>query len=89
MLNSKTPMATLTIRNVEPSIKERLRVRAAQNGRSMEAELRAIVTDAIETPTRPPEMNLYDRIRARFEPLGGVELELPPRGPMREPPTFE
>ena len=82
-------MATLTIRNIEPSIKERLRVRAAQNGRSMEAELRAIVTDAIEAPTRPPEMNLYDRIRARFEPLGGVELELPPRGAMREPPTFE
>ena len=82
-------MATLTIRNIELTIKERLRVRAAQNGRSMEAELRAIVIDAIEAPTRPPEMNLYDRIRARFEPLGGVELELPPRGPMREPPTFE
>ena len=82
-------MGTLTIRNVDPTIKERLRVRAAQNGRSMEAELRAIVADAIETPARPPELNLYDRIRARFEPLGGVELELPPRGPMREPPTFE
>ena len=82
-------MATLTIRNVDPTIKERLRVRAAQNGRSMEAELRAIVTDAIETPARPPELNLYDRIRARIEPLGGVELELPPRGPMRQPPTFE
>lgn len=89
MLHTENPMATLTIRNIEPSIKERLRVRAAQNGRSMEAELRAIVTDAVQTPTRPPEMNLYDRIRARFEPLGGVELELPPRGPMREPPTFE
>ena len=82
-------MATLTIRNIEPTIKERLRVRAAQNGRSMEAELRAIVTEAVEAPARPPEVNLYDRIRARFEPLGGVELELPPRGPMREPPTFE
>jgi plasmid stability protein len=89
MLHPENHMATLTIRNIEQSIKERLRVRAAQNGRSMEAELRAIVTDAVETPTRPPEMNLYDRIRARFEPLGGVELELPPRGPMREPPTFE
>ena len=89
MFSHEFPMATLTIRNVDPTIKERLRVRAAQNGRSMEAELRAIVIDAIETPARPPELNLYDRIRARFEPLGGVELELPPRGPMREPPTFE
>ena len=30
-----------------------------------------------------------DRIRARVEPLGGVELELPPRRSFREPPTFE
>jgi plasmid stability protein len=82
-------MATLIIRNVDTTIKERLRVRAARNGRSMEAELRAIVTDAIEAPARPPELNLYDRIRARLEPLGGVELELPRREPMREPPTFE
>ena len=67
MLSHESPMATLTIRNVDPTIKERLRVRAAQNGRSMEAELRAIVTDAIEAPPPPPELNLYDRIRARFE----------------------
>jgi len=89
MLSHEPPMASLTIRNLDSSIKERLRVRAAQNGRSMEAELRAIIIDAVETPTRPSELNLYDRIRARFEPLGGVELELPPRGPMREPPSFE
>jgi hypothetical protein len=55
----------------------------------MEAELRAIVIEAIDAPVRPPELNLYDRIRARFELLGGVELELPPRGPVRDPPTFE
>ena len=30
-------MATLTIRNLDPAIKERLRVKAARNGRSMEA----------------------------------------------------
>ncbi len=82
-------MASLTIRNLDPGIKERLRVRAAQHGRSMEAELRAIVTEAVEAPPRPQEINLYDRIRARFEPLGGVELELPPRELGREPPGFE
>ena len=82
-------MATLTIRNLDPSIKEKLRVRAAQNGRSMEAELRVIVIEAVESPAPPPELNLYDRIRARVEPLGGVDLELPPRGSMRSPPTFE
>ena len=38
---------------------------------------------------RATEPNLYERIRARFEPLGGVELELPPREPVRPPPRFE
>jgi hypothetical protein len=33
--------------------------------------------------------HLYDRVRARFAPLGGVDLELPPREPVREPPRFE
>jgi hypothetical protein len=34
-------------------------------------------------------MNLAERIHARFATLGGVDLELPPRGPGCEPPTFE
>ena len=82
-------MPSVTIRNIDPAVKERLRVRAAQNGRSMEAELRSIITDAVDAPARPPELNLYDRIRARFEPLGGVDIALPVRSPVREPPTFE
>lgn len=35
-----------------------------------------------------PPTNLAEAIRARFAPLGGVELELPPREPMRDPPDF-
>ena len=88
MLTPETRMAALTIRNLDPSIKERLRVRAAQNGRSMEAELRAIVTEAVDTPPGPA-LNLAEAIRRRFAPFGGVELELPPRTPAREPPSFE
>lgn len=87
-----TPLAStasVTIRNLDGRVKERLRVRAAQNGRSMEAELRAIITEAVESPTRPPDFNLYDRIRARVEPLGGIELELPPRQLTRDPPIFD
>jgi antitoxin FitA len=89
MENVEITMSSVTIRGIDPAVKERLRVRAAQNGRSMEAELRAIVTEAVEAPVRPPELNLYDRIRARIDPLGGVELALPVRVPVREPPTFE
>lgn len=33
--------------------------------------------------------NLVSAIRARIAPLDGVDLELPPRLPGREPPSFE
>jgi plasmid stability protein len=83
-------MSGITIRNFEPALKEKLRVRAAQHGHSMEAEVRDILR-AVLTESNPPSdgRNLFERIRARFEPLGGVELELPPRGPGRELPRFD
>ena len=82
-------MATLTIRNIDLAIKERLRVRAAQHGHSMEAELRRILQDTLREPEYPPATNLYQRIRARFAPLGGVDLELPPREQAPDPPRFD
>jgi plasmid stability protein len=82
-------MSSITIRNLDPAIKERLRVRAARHGHSMEAEARRILQTACQQPDRPPSRNLYDRIQARFAPLGGVELELPAREPVREPPRFD
>lgn len=81
-------MATLTIRDLDPSVKSKLRVRAAQHGRSMEEEARNILRVALaETPSQTE--NLADAIRRIFAPLGGVELELPPREKMREPPSFD
>nr|WP_294530959.1 Arc family DNA-binding protein [uncultured Rhodopila sp.] len=82
-------MSSITIRNLDPAIKERLRVRAAEHGHSMEAEVRRILQASLQQPERPPGRNLYERIHARFGPLGGVELELPPREPGREPPRFD
>jgi plasmid stability protein len=81
-------MATLTIRDLDPSVKERLRIRAAQNGRSMEEEARAILK-AATVKERHPERGLGTRIRQRFAKYGGVELAIPPREPGREPPNFE
>lgn len=81
-------MATLTIRNVDPEVQKRLRVRAAQNGRSMEAELRQIIQDAVSSGAETEETNLAEAIRRIFAPLGGVELELPPREIVDEPPEF-
>ncbi|MDB5481983.1 MAG: hypothetical protein JWO83_3036 [Caulobacteraceae bacterium] len=81
-------MASITIRNLDDSLKTRLRVRAAVHGRSMEEEARDILRSSLaREPTAPG--NLAAAIRARFAPLGGVELPLPPREPMREPPTFD
>ncbi len=82
-------MSSITIRNLDPAIKERLRVRAAEHGRSMEEEARRILQEALSSSKRPRSPNLYNRIRARFAPLGGVDLELPPRGSPREPPRFD
>jgi plasmid stability protein len=55
----------------------------------MEAEARVILQTALTPEGVPPMRHLYDRVRARFAPLGGVDLELPPREPVREPPRFD
>jgi plasmid stability protein len=70
-------LAALSIRNLDDGVKERLRVRAARHGRSMEAEVRAILTDAVAEPRETP--SLFQALMDRFGELGGVELELPPR----------
>ncbi|MGE0388147.1 MAG: plasmid stabilization protein [Gammaproteobacteria bacterium] len=79
-------MASITIRNLEDDLKRRLRVRAAEHGRSMEEEVREILRQVVAPPA--PPRNLAAAIRSRIVPFGGVELELPPREPMRDPPRF-
>ena len=78
-------MASITIRNLDDGLKRRLRIRAAENGRSMEDEARDILRRAVG---EPPPKDLGRAIPARFAALGGVELEFPERGPMRPPPDF-
>lgn len=69
-------MATLTIRGLDPVTHARLRVEAARHGRSMEAEVRAILQERL-TP-RIGERGLGSRIRTRFQGLEG-DLEIPDR----------
>jgi plasmid stability protein len=80
-------MASITIRNLEENTKRKLKIRAAMHGRSMEQEAREILNDALRQ--RPSSArtgaDLAEAIRKRFAPLGGVELELPPREPIRDP----
>ena len=79
-------MASITIRNLDDEVKSKLRVRAASNGRSMEEEARTILREAVEQEAS--EKGLGTAIHELFKPLGGVELEIPPREPMRDPPRF-
>lgn len=77
-------MASITIRNLEEATKRKLKIRAAIHGRSMEQEAREILKSALRTAPKKPD-NLADAIRRRFAPLGGVELEPFPRGPILDP----
>lgn len=79
-------MASITIRNLEEDIKQRLRVRAAEHGRSMEEEARDILRRVMGEGA--PPRNLAAAIRARVAPSHRVDLDLPAREPMREPPQF-
>lgn len=69
-------MATLTIRDLDEAVKARLRVRAAHNGRSMEAEVRAILAAAV---AEPASRGLGSRIQQRFADLDDVAIEPPSR----------
>lgn len=79
-------MAAIIIRRIDDGIKLRLRIRAAQHGRSMEEEVRVILKNTLGA--EPPPPNLAAAIRARVEPVGGIELQLPERQPVRKPPEF-
>lgn len=80
-------MTSITIRNLDDGLKRRLRVRAAEHGRSMEEEARDILRSALSQEVEPRD-NLADGIRRIIEPLGGVALPPFPRGPLRDPPDF-
>jgi plasmid stability protein len=70
-------MAALSIRDLDESVKRRLQSRAARHGRSMEAEAREILTEAVREPA--DSAGLFTAILDRFAVLGGVDLELPAR----------
>jgi antitoxin FitA len=77
-------MASITIRKLPENTKRRLRMRAARNGRSMEQEARELLELGLARDDAKP-VSLGEAIRRRFAPLGGVDLKIPPRGPIRDP----
>jgi antitoxin FitA len=77
-------MATIKISDLDEQTIARLRSRAAHHGRSVEAEARSILRAALAEDASKPR-NLADAIRRRFASLGGVQLRLPVRQPVRDP----
>ena len=78
-------MPSLTVRNIEPSLKENLRLIAAANGRSMEEEVRQILRHHVlrKKSTR----GIGSRILERFAAVGGVDLPEVPRSFPRQVPA--
>ena len=72
-------MANLTVRGLDQDTKTRLRIRAARHGRSMEAEVRAILRDVLAGQELPQDVGLGSRIHASFAASGGLDLDLPQR----------
>lgn len=79
-------MATLTIRNIEEDVKERLRVRAAMRGHSMEEEARVILKRAVGGISGA---GLWALSRQLFEAGDGIALEAPRRDGDRAAPDFD
>lgn len=77
-------MASITIRRLPENTKRRLRIRAARNGRSMEQEARELLEAGL-AQAEPKFQDLGQAIHQRFAALGGVDLKIPARGPIRDP----
>ncbi len=79
-------MASLTVRNIDESIKAGLRMSAAEHGRSMEEEARQILKQFLLQ--KRSSTGIGSCISRRFAVIGGVDLPDMHRSGPRRPPTF-
>jgi plasmid stability protein len=80
-------VASITIRNLDESIKAKLRVQSAQHGCSMEAEVRNILYHAVTSAPVPSDF--ANRIHQRFAGLHVESLPIPARQEVRTTPDLE
>lgn len=80
-------MSSITIRNLDDSIKAGLRLRAARHGCSMEQEVRNILQQAL-TPDTPSPQSFAELVNHRFKNLDAKDLPVPARQTGRNLPTF-
>jgi plasmid stability protein len=88
-----TRMAQLLVRNLDDKVKERLRKRARDHGRSMEEEARVILSEAVPAPAkRPRKKGWASEIAEQFRGIGFTREEadaLELRGYTLQPPDFK
>ena len=82
-------MSSLTVRNLDESVKNRLRVRAARHGRSMEEEVRQILQNIVAPEQQAGQMSFAERVNSRFAGLNVDSLPIPARQLARTPPDIE
>lgn len=83
-------MASITIRNIDDDIKQALRIRASENGWSMEQEIRVLLEYAVSKNIRLKKqpLSFAERINERFKALDADDLVLPARQASRELPEI-
>lgn len=82
-------MATLTIRNLDDAVHTALRKRAAEQGRSMEAEARQILADQV-APNHPRPYDVALAIHEAFAKAGSADdLIIPDRHSQMKPLSFD
>lgn len=81
-------MSSLTVRNLDESVKNSLRVRAARHGWSMEQEVRQIL-QKIVAPEQAAQVSFAERVNSRFSKLQVTSLPIPARQIARTPPAID
>ena len=79
-------MSAIVVRNLSAETHRALQARAAQHGRSTEAEVRAILDEAVRPITL---VKLGSALAALAQPFGGLDLEISRDRTPAEPITLE
>jgi plasmid stability protein len=79
-------MPAVTVRNIPEATHRALKVRAARNGRSTEAEIRHILEESVSPPR---QLNIGSELAALGRRFGGIELNIKRDKRPIEPASFE
>ena len=83
-------MASLTIRNIEPEHKKKLKIRAAKNDRSMEEELRVMIKHYLTQVDQVSSKTVMDHTEEEIKPYAEIDIvETPKENPLKGSVLYE